>query len=217
MILTDSFDITNSLIFQSNKLLNLKQLSSFFLILTNFLCRLFVPYGYIRTQSIVFFNLIHGDIMILFVIPDSCDKGKIRSNENILCSIVGETNYTYIEGLVELFLAKMYKVALFFGPIWFLVIIIYAYVKDWSDKNPISMVNRINLGYCDDEHEWPIEYYYSNGSLKYSWWKPFYRGLLVFLPIYFISGFFNWNSGIPFSKGFLFLKIFLNEYFVLLI
>ena len=96
------------------------------------------------------------------------NSGSLESNENILCSIVGETTETYIEGRVELFLARMYKVALFLGPLWFLMIIIYAYVIDWSDKNPISIINRINLGYCDDEHEWPIEYYYSNGWVKTS-------------------------------------------------
>ena len=95
-------------------------------------------------------------------------SGSLESNENMLCSIIGETTETYVEGRVELFLARMYKVALFLGPLWFLVLIIYAYVIDWSDKNPISIINRINLGYCDDEHEWPIEYYYSNGWVKTS-------------------------------------------------
>ena len=72
------FNIKNFLIFQPNPIiyLNFKQLSWFFLILTDLMCRFFVPYRYIRTQSIVFQTFIHGGIMENF--------GKYLESERIV-------------------------------------------------------------------------------------------------------------------------------------
>jgi hypothetical protein len=80
-----------------------------------------------------------------------------NSNEDMLCLIFGETNETYIEGQVALFVER------FLGQFWVLYIIFRGIVIKWLEKNPISLVNRINLGYVDDEFEVKAKYYYSHG------------------------------------------------------
>ena len=144
-------------------------------------------------------------------------RGISNSNENMFCLIIGETNETYIEGRVALFLGRLYLLAMFLGPFWFLYLIIYAFFIEWSQKNPISLVNRINLGYVDDEFEVGFVYYYSNGwvtSIGMNGLKSYdgmLRGVLPLKGTSYMSGMVTYREHYPAVAGFTGIKLFKSD------
>ena len=144
-------------------------------------------------------------------------RGISNSNENMFCLIIGETNETYIEGRVALFLGRLYLLAMFLGPFWFLYLIIYAFFIEWSQKNPISLVNRINLGYVDDEFEVGFVYYYSNGwvtSIGMNGLKSYdgiLRGDLPLKGTSHMSGMVTYREHYPAVAGFTGIKLFKSD------
>jgi len=144
-------------------------------------------------------------------------RGISNSNENMFCLIIGETDETYIEGRVALFLGRLYLLAMFLGPFWFLYLIIYAFFIEWSQKNPISLVNRINLGYVDDEFEVGFVYYYSNGwvtSIGMNGLKSYdgmLRGVLPLKGTSYMSGMVTYREHYPAVAGFTGIKLFKSD------
>ena len=145
-------------------------------------------------------------------------RGISNSNENMFCLIIGETNETYFEGRVALFLERLYLFAMFLGPFWFLYLIIWGWFFGvWSQKIPISLVNRINLGYVDDEFEVDFVYYYSYGwvtSIGMNGLKSYdgiMRGDLPLDGASYMSGPITIREHYPAVAGFTGIKLFKSD------